>query len=101
LKPKNAVFELGEARAHSDLVVSSVLHLMSHYMTHEGGAGANLNLAAVIERHLQELADAPDLAPVLRATCRQLMEQWGHAAKRTVAQPRRSGILARLFLLDR
>ena len=65
-----------------ELLISSVLHLMSHY-------GANLDetvpctkLASVIERHLQALAVLPELTPVLRATCQQLSEQWADVVEK-------------------
>lgn len=62
-----------------DLLVSAVLHLMSHYSVNANAADkdqACLKLAAVIERHLKALSELPDLAPVVRATCQQLSEQW-------------------------
>lgn len=62
-----------------ELLVSAVLHLMSHYTVQSGqtnGEGACIKLASVIERHLKVLSDLPELAPVLRATCQQLSEQW-------------------------
>lgn len=97
LKSDSAFFKPSGARSQSDLMVSSVLHLMSHYTAHGNELGVNLNLATVIERHLQELANAQELAPVLRTTCRQLVEQWAHMAQRTAPQPTRVGIWARLF----
>jgi hypothetical protein len=55
-----------------ELMLSAVLHLMSHY--HAGSPCAKL--AGVIERHLQALSSSPDLGPVLQATCQQLSQQW-------------------------
>lgn len=61
------------ASQQPELLVSAVLHLMSHYSARDGSC---VRLAAVIERHLKALAALPGLAPVLRATCQQLCEQW-------------------------
>lgn len=58
------------------LLVSSALHLMTHYSAQAGKAGACVKLASVIERHLKALAGHGDINPVLRATCLQLSEQW-------------------------
>lgn len=55
-----------------ELMLSNVLHLMSHYHAQ----AACPKLAAMIERHLQALSSLPNLAPVLRATCQQLSQQW-------------------------
>lgn len=71
-----AFFEPAEAGAQPELLVSAVLHLMSHYTAGSAEVPGCTKLASVIERHLKALADLPDLAPVLRATCRQLSEQW-------------------------
>lgn len=80
------LFEPGNVPAQPELLVSAVLHLMSHYtansQSHE--ARACTKLASVIERHLKALADLPELAPVLRATCQQLSEQWALVVERTM-----------------
>lgn len=73
-----------------ELLVSAVLHLMSHYSVNSAqtnGEQACLKLASVIERHLKVLANLPDLAPVLRATCLQLSEQWARLIERSLPQP--------------
>ena len=82
--------------AQPELLVSAVLHLMSHYTASPHEAPAYVKLAAVIERHLNVLADLPELAPVLRATCRQLSEQWAVIVERTLPQPRKPNLFARL-----
>lgn len=64
------------APAQPELLVSAVLHLMSHYTAHTSEPKSCVKLASVIERHLKALANQPGLAPVLRATCQQLSEQW-------------------------
>ncbi len=58
------------APAQPELLVSAVLHLMSHYTANNSQETQScVKLASVIERHLKALADLPNLAPVLRATC--------------------------------
>lgn len=74
-----------------ELLVSAVLHLMSHYATNANEPGPCLKLGSIIERHLRALAGFPDLPPVLRATCQQLSEQWANVVERTrPAQQKRS-----------
>lgn len=79
-----------------ELLVSAVLHLMSHYAANVGETGACIKLASVIERHLKALADLSDLAPVLRATCQQLSEQWTTVVERAMPQPEKSTLFNRL-----
>lgn len=72
-----------------ELLVSAVLHLMSHYTVKRAqaeDAGTYLRLASVIERHLNILASLPDLAPVLRATCKQLSEHWANLVEPQLPQ---------------
>jgi hypothetical protein len=78
-----------------DLLVSAVLHLMSHYSAADRETGCT-KLASVIERHLKTLAELPDLAPVLQVTCSQLSEQWASVVKHSMPRPERSGFLVRL-----
>lgn len=81
-----------------ELLLSAVLHLMSHYSTARGAdSGACLKLAAVIERHLKALSSLPDLAPVLQATCMQLSEQWAQMVEQALPQPRKSSFLSRII----
>jgi hypothetical protein len=79
-----------------ELLVSAALHLMSHYAAGAQENRACLRLAAVIERHLQALADLPGLEPVLRATCSQLSEQWADLVERRLHPPAPPGLLMRL-----
>jgi len=90
-----AFFEPTHAPAQPELLVSAVLHLMSHYTANGQETNACTKLASVIERHLKALAELPDLAPVLRATCQQLSEQWGMVVERAMTQSRHG----RLFRL--
>ena len=85
------------ADTRPELLVSAVLHLMSHYATNANEAGPCLKLGAIIERHLRALADFPDLPPVLRATCQQLSEQWASLVERAQPQPQqqRRGFFSR------
>ncbi|MFZ6743057.1 hypothetical protein ACO0LC_07540 [Undibacterium sp. JH2W] len=84
---------LAASSKQPELLVSAVLHLMSHYtvnntnnVTREEAEQANTKLASVIERHLKVLANLPDLAPVLQATCQQLSEQWAGLVEKKTAQ---------------
>lgn len=79
-----------------ELLVSAVLHLMSHYAANAGDSGPCLKLGAIIERHLRALADFPDLSPVLRATCQQLSEQWAAVVERTRPTQQKRGFFTRL-----
>jgi hypothetical protein len=79
-----------------ELLVSSALHLMSHYSASAGQAGPCLKLASVIERHLRALAGHNDLNPVLRATCQQLSEQWAAVVDQALPRPARLSLLERL-----
>jgi hypothetical protein len=82
-----------------ELLVSAVLHLMSHYTANQQqDATGCVRLASVIERHLKVLADLPNLAPVLRATCQQLAEQWAVVVERAMPQPEKFNVFARVAL---
>jgi hypothetical protein len=66
---------------------------MSHYTvnsTEDHAAPTRARLASVIERHLQTLANLPDLAPVLKATCQQLSEQWARLVEVKTQQNKQS-----------
>lgn len=79
-----------------ELLVSSALHLMTHYSAQAGRDGACLKLASVIERHMKALAGHGDLSPVLRATCQQLAEQWAAVVDQSLAPPARTSLFGRL-----
>ena len=79
-----------------ELLVSSALHLMTHYSAQAGRDGACLKLASVIERHMKALAGHGELSPVLRATCQQLAEQWASVVDQSLAPPPRAGLFGRL-----
>lgn len=66
-----------DATPAPELLIASVLHLMSHYLAAIDNAGIRANLSLAIERHFQTLSLLPDLAPVLRGTCSELSRQWG------------------------
>jgi hypothetical protein len=90
--------EASRASEHPELLVSAVLHLMSHYTANAGEeGGVCIKLASVIERHLKALASLPTLAPVLRATCQQLSEQWATVVENALPKPERQSILARIM----
>jgi hypothetical protein len=83
-----------------ELMLSAVLHLMSHYTADGKGC---VKLASVIERHLKALGALPGLSPVLAATCLQLSEQWAGVVERTMPPPQKKddGFLARLMQRSR
>ncbi len=84
-----------------ELMISTVLHLMSHYTINLQENGACTRMAAVIERHLQALADLPNLAPVLRATCEQLSEQWANIVDQAMPMTKKSNFFMRLVRNER
>ena len=92
-----ASIEANAVPAQPDLLVSSVLHLMSHYTANLTESGPCIKLASVIERHLKALAGRPDLAPVLRATCEQLSEQWATVVERAMPLPGKRNLFARFL----
>jgi hypothetical protein len=79
-----------------ELLLSAVLHLMSHYSADKPESQGCIRLASVIQRHLQALAGSRDTAPVLRATCEQLSEQWAEVVRRSMPQPKPVNLFARL-----
>lgn len=91
-----AVFEPA-SRTQPELLLSAVLHLMSHYTAGNREAHSCARLASVIERHLKALAELPDLAPVLQATCQQLSEQWAALVDRTMRPEQRPNLFLRLI----
>ena len=86
----------GAAAQHPELMLSAVLHLMSHYTANAADNGGCVKLASVIERHLKALAALPGLAPVLSATCQQLSEQWAGVVERALP-PAQPGFLSRIM----
>lgn len=91
-----ASIEASTFPAQPELLVSAVLHLMSHYTANVSESGDCIKLASVIERHLKALANLPNLAPVLRATCQQLSEQWAAVVVRAMPKPEKFNFFARL-----
>jgi hypothetical protein len=83
-----------------ELMLSAVLHLMSHYTADGKGC---VKLASVIERHLKALAMLPGLSPVLTATCQQLSEQWAGVVERSLPplQKKDDSFLGRLMARGR
>jgi hypothetical protein len=84
-----------------EMLIASVLHLMSHYLADIDNAGTGANLSVAIERHFQALSNMPGVPPVLRGTCSQLSQQWGplvaSASTRVRAKPAGTSILDRLM----
>ncbi|KAF3998626.1 hypothetical protein [Glaciimonas immobilis] len=102
---ESAFMAPNEAPAQPELLVSAVLHLMSHYtahqQTHQPEARSCTKLASVIERHLKALAALPDLAPVLRTTCQQLSGQWATLVERSMPRQEKYNLFARLVSSNR
>lgn len=96
-KTEQALQASSATPAQPELLVSAVLHLMSHYTANSQENNSCIKLASVIERHLKALADLPDLAPVLRATCQQLSEQWATVVERAMPQPEKFSLFTRLL----
>ena len=92
-----AFFSPNNGRHQPELMVSAVLHLMSHYTARRSDSGACIKLASVIERHFKALASLPELAPVLRATCQQLSEQWAGIVERDMPRPKKDSMLSRII----
>lgn len=84
-----------------ELMLSAVLHLMSHYMARRGEDGACVKLASVIERHLKALACRSDLAPVLSATCQQLSEQWAEVVERALPRAGKGNLFTRILAVGK
>lgn len=82
-----------------ELLIASVLHLMSHYLADIENAGSGVNLSVAIERHFQALSAMPGLPPVLRSTCSQLSQQWGPLVASNSARVRKQP--AGMSILDR
>ena len=91
------IFTHSPAARQPELMLSAVLHLMSHYTANAADNGGCVKLASVIERHLKALSAQPDLAPVLRATCQQLCEQWAVVVEQARPPQERASFLARLI----
>ncbi|WP_038490579.1 hypothetical protein [Collimonas arenae] len=86
-------------RTPPELLISAVLHLISQYNMHNLATDACVQSARTIERHLRTLSDWPELAPVLRATCQQLSEQWTSMIERALPKQKneRSAFITRLI----
>jgi hypothetical protein len=98
IEEMNPVFtEPQGTAARPELLVSAVLHLMSHYTANLQERDSCVKLASVIERHLKALADLPGLAPVLRTTCGQLSEQWADIVENTTPPPEKFTLFARIM----
>lgn len=99
IDPQDPIFLPAAGAPRPELMLSAVLHLMSHYCAGGADHGGCVRLASVIERHLKALSGLPELSPVLRATCQQLCQQWAGVVERTlpVQPPVREPLLSRLM----
>lgn len=93
--PAQHAFDEPGTSGQPEMLVSAVLHLMSHYAANADRMPC-VKLGAIIERHLRALAAFPDLPPVLRATCQQLSEQWCQVVERAEPSRQRRGFFTRL-----
>lgn len=82
------------------LLISSVIHLMSHYCTSANNQTPCVKLAASIERHLAALARCSELDPVVRATCEGLVANWSDVVETGVAETGKRSLVARLLDVD-
>lgn len=85
----------------AELMLSAVLHLMSHYHAQYASNGPCPKLASSIERHLQLLSALPNVAPVLRATCQQLSQQWALMVEPATPACAHPSLLERLARMGR
>jgi hypothetical protein len=98
LDRSNPIFLAPQHGGHNpELMLSAVLHLMSHYTAGQDNNGGCVKLASVIERHLKALAAQPGLAPVLSATCQQLSDQWAQEVERKLHEQEKSNFLSRIM----
>lgn len=96
---RNSSMPAGATGQQPELMLSAVLHLMSHYHAHSvhgSDTDACPKLASVIERHLQVLSGLPNLAPVLQATCQQLSQQWAMLVTQHLPAPPKTTFIERL-----
>ncbi|KAF3998236.1 hypothetical protein HAV38_10910 [Glaciimonas immobilis] len=98
-EPNTLLIDINANDIAPELLVSAVLQRISQYNTRSGDPAHCAQSAATIEYHLHTLSELPTLAPVLRATCQQLSEQWALVAERAApSQPRSaSTFIARLI----
>ncbi|MDQ2820186.1 MAG: hypothetical protein M3Y65_07290 [Pseudomonadota bacterium] len=82
------------------LLISSVIHLMSHYCTAAGKEAPCVKLASSIERHLAALSRCTDLDPVVRATCEGLVANWSDVVETGVSDTSKRSFVARLLDVD-
>lgn len=98
VEQSNPIFLAPPHGGHNpELMLSAVLHLMSHYTASTDEGGGCVKLASVIERHLKALAGLPELTPVLSATCQQLSEQWAGVVERSLRCQHKSNFLSRIM----
>lgn len=90
------LLEPGDTSGKPELLVSALLHLMSHYTAQMHERERCLRLAAVIERHLKVLSTHPGLSPLLQATCQQLADDWTLLVERHLPRPQKTPLMSRL-----
>lgn len=88
------------AGTRDTVLLSSVIHLMSHYCTSAGKETPCVKLASSIERHLAALSRCSELDPVVRATCEGLVANWSDVVETGVADTGKRSFVARLLDID-
>ena len=91
-----SLLEPAEVPTKPELLVSALLHLMSHYTAHLQEKDKCLRLAAVIERHLKVLSTLPGLSPLLQATCQQLADDWSNLVEQNLPRQEKPKLMSRL-----
>lgn len=90
------LLEPTDSPSKPELLVSALLHLMSHYTAHLHEKEHCLRLAAVIERHLKVLATHPGMSPLLQATCQHLADDWSNLLEQQLPRPEKPRFMSRL-----
>jgi hypothetical protein len=78
----------------SDLVVSSLLMLISRYATAAADGAACTRLAVSIQCHLELLSERADVPALVRDTCGLLVEEWRERLASAERLPCRSDLRA-------
>ena len=86
-------FDAAAEQPRLELVVSSALYLMSAY----GRNGGCPQMAAMIVRHLDAIAERDDAPAVLRSSCANLGDQWECLRRQAQQEGKARGFLKSMF----
>ena len=81
-------------RLSADLMVSSVLLLISRYAAGAGEGEVCARLAMTIQCHLEALSERRDVPDLVRDTCALLAEEWRASLASVEGLPCRPGLRA-------